>query len=69
MNTIKKKAKAKLVMTETINDRIITTVYRGYTVSDLPSSFGTKNYTDRNGEDREGISEWFNLNGLTFIRD
>lgn len=69
MNTIKKKAKAKLVMTENINDRIITTVYRGYTVSDLPSSFGTKMYTDRNGEDREGVSEWFNLNGLTFIKD
>lgn len=69
MNTIKKKAKAKLVMTETINDRIITTVYRGYTVSDLPSSFGSTMFTDRNGEDREGISEWFNLNGLTFIKD
>jgi hypothetical protein len=69
MNTIKSKAKAKLVMTEEIEGTIITTSYRGFAVSDLPVSFGTKSYTDRNGEDREGNAEWFNLNGLTYIKD
>ena len=47
--------------------------YKGYTVGDLPNSFGFKEkYL---GQDEDGIdqykfgkSEWFNLKGLTWVQ-
>jgi hypothetical protein len=40
--------------------------YRPYKVGELPNSFGF-NY-DPVGE-RDGITEWFNYKGLTYLRD
>ena len=42
-------------------------VYKPYTVGNLPPSFGFK-YKDVNGDIKEGISEWFNYKGLTYIK-
>ncbi len=39
-------------------------LYTPYLVGDLPSKFGF--IFDREN-DRDGYSEWFNLNGLTYI--
>ena len=46
--------------------------YKGYTVGDLPNSFGFKEIYL--GQDEEGIDQyrfgkyqWFNLNGLTWL--
>ena len=38
-------------------------LYTSYLVGDLPSKFGFIT----NDEDQDGYSEWFNLNGLTYI--
>ena len=38
--------------------------YRGYSISDMPSSFGFIYDSD---EEKDGISEWFNMNGLTWL--
>tara|TARA_R110000822_G_scaffold45861_13_gene122461 strand:+ start:2340 stop:2522 length:183 start_codon:yes stop_codon:yes gene_type:complete len=42
--------------------------YKSYTVGNLPPSFGFI-YNDANGEDQDGISEWFNYKGLTYIQE
>ena len=39
-------------------------LYTPYLIGDLPSKFGFKCNPD---EDQDGYSEWFNLNGLTYI--
>jgi hypothetical protein len=38
--------------------------YRGYTVSELPISFG---FIYDEHDEKDGIYEWFNLKGLTWI--
>ena len=40
--------------------------YRPYAVGELPNSFGF--LLSEDGE-QEGISKWFNLNGLTYVID
>tara|TARA_R110000751_G_scaffold35534_2_gene87261 strand:- start:313 stop:510 length:198 start_codon:yes stop_codon:yes gene_type:complete len=63
MNTIKKIAKDKIKLNG-IN-------YKGYMIGDLPPSFG---YLKKEMETEQGIvtdlgnREWFNYNGLTFIK-
>ena len=39
-------------------------LYTSYLVGDLPQKFGFKFDVEN---DRDGYSEWFNLNGLTYI--
>jgi len=39
-------------------------VYKGYTVGNLPKSFG---FIYNEDEDKEGKSEWFNYKGLTYV--
>ena len=36
--------------------------YRGYTICDLPASFGCLDFNSS-----EGVSEWFTYKGLTYI--
>jgi hypothetical protein len=38
-------------------------LYTPYLIGDLPSKFGFIT----NADDQDGYSEWFNLNGLTYI--
>ena len=38
--------------------------YRPYTICSLPPNFGSIEY-----KNRDGISEWFNYKGLTYIID
>lgn len=43
-------------------------VYKPYLVGDLPKSFGRKYIFD--GDDvKEGISEWFNYKGFTYVEE
>ena len=44
--------------------RLGTQVYKGYTVGNLPKSFG---FIYNEDEDKEGKSEWFNYKGLTYV--
>ena len=37
-------------------------IYRPYTVCELPANFGCINFGEK-----EGISEWFNYKGYTYI--
>ena len=39
-------------------------VYKPYLIGDLPPSFGYAIHTDK---DTDGISKWFNRNGLTYV--
>ena len=41
-------------------------IYRPYKVCDLPDNFGFK-YDEETG--KEGIGEWFNYKGYTYIFD
>ena len=40
-------------------------LYRGYTVGELPMKFG---FIYDFEDDKDGISEWFNMRGLTWLR-
>lgn len=42
--------------------------YKPYLVGDLPPSFGNK-FTEKDGEEVEGIYQWFNFKGLTYIKE
>ena len=42
-------------------------IYKPYLVGNLPPSFGFK-YNVADGDIKEGISEWFNYKGLTYIK-
>ena len=42
-------------------------IYKPYFVGNLPPSFGFK-YKDSDGDIKEGISEWFNYKGLTYVK-
>ena len=37
-------------------------IYRPYTVYELPANFGCINFNEK-----EGISEWFNYKGFTYL--
>ena len=39
-------------------------IYKPYTVCDLPANFGCIEFNEK-----EGISEWFNYKGYTYIFD
>jgi hypothetical protein len=39
--------------------------YRGYTVCDMPKGFG---YIFNAETDTDGINEWFNYRGLTWLK-
>ena len=41
------------------------TIYKGYTVSDLPNTFG---FIYNENKDKDGISEWFKYKSLTYIK-
>ena len=42
-------------------------IYKPYNVGNLPPSFGFKGQANSNGDIKDGISEWFNYKGLTYI--
>jgi len=42
-------------------------IYKPYNVGNLPPSFGFKSQANSNGDIKDGISEWFNHKGLTYI--
>ena len=48
-------------------------VYKPYLIGDLPPSFGTRYKINFNGDGTEdvldGIYEWFNFKGLTYIKE
>ena len=39
-------------------------IYKPYTVCDLPANFGCSNFGEK-----EGINQWFNYKGYTYIVD
>ena len=41
------------------------TIYKGYTVSDLPNTFG---FIYNEDKDKDGILEWFKYKSLTYIK-
>jgi hypothetical protein len=59
MNKIKKLQEQRL--------RLNGVVYKPYLVGNLPPSFGFK-YNDKDGEDQDGIYQWFNFKGLTYVQ-
>ena len=58
MQVLKFKSKTKLVYQDI--------VYRGYSISEIPSAFG---FIYDENEDKDGITEWFNYKGLTWIME
>ena len=44
--------------------RLGTQDYKGYTVGNLPSKFA---FIYNEDQDKEGVSEWFNYKGLTYV--
>lgn len=41
------------------------TQYRPYLIGELPNAFA---FIYNENEDQDGITEWFNLKGLTYVR-
>lgn len=58
MQALRFKSKTKLVYQDI--------VYRGYSISEIPKSFG---FIYDENEDKDGITEWFNYKGLTWIAE
>lgn len=58
MQALKFKSKTRLVYQDII--------YRGYSISEIPKSFG---FIYDENEDKDGITEWFNYKGLTWIAE
>jgi hypothetical protein len=56
MKTIKFLSKTSLLL----NNKL----YKGYNVGDLPKSFA---FIYDENEEKDGITEWFNYKGLTYI--
>ena len=48
----------------TKNIKLDGVAYRPYRIGELPNSFG---FIYNEDKEQDGISEWFNMNGLTFI--
>jgi len=44
--------------------RLGTQVYKGYTVGNLPKKFA---FIYNEDKDQEGITDWFNYKGLTYV--
>ena len=44
--------------------KLVHTIYKGYPVGELPKRFAFIYDEDK---DQEGITEWFNYKGLTFV--
>ena len=44
--------------------RLGTQVYKGYTVGNLPKKFA---FIYNEHKDQEGITDWFNYKGLTYV--
>ena len=66
MNTIKLTSKTTLKLNKK--------PYKGYTLGDLPPSFGFKEKFDGhddkgNDKFKKGINKWFNYKGLTWVID
>ena len=61
MNKIKFTSKTTLTLTNPLGYPV---KYKGYELGDLPPRFGFK-YKD----DKEGIYQWFNYKGLTWVID
>jgi hypothetical protein len=58
MQALKFKTKTRLIFNGIL--------YRGYSISEIPSAFGFI-YDENN--DKDGITEWFNYKGLTWIME
>jgi hypothetical protein len=56
MKTIKFLSKTSLLL----NNKL----YKGYTIGDLPKGFA---FIYDENEEKDGITEWFNYKGLTYI--
>lgn len=56
MKTIKFLSKTSLLLNNEL--------YKGYNVGDLPKSFA---FIYDENEEKDGITEWFNYKGLTYI--
>ena len=56
MKTIKFLSKTSLLL----NNKL----YKGYTIGDLPKSFA---FIYDENEEKDGITEWFNYKGLTYV--
>ena len=54
--------KIKFINSTTI--KLIHTIYKGYPVGELPKRFA---FIYNEDKDQEGITEWFNFKGLTFV--
>ena len=59
MQALRFKSKTKLVYQDI--------VYRGYSISEIPKSLSVLSMTRTN--DKDGITEWFNYKGLTWIAE
>tara|TARA_R100000664_G_C2669538_1_gene82188 strand:- start:63 stop:302 length:240 start_codon:yes stop_codon:yes gene_type:complete len=71
MNKIKFTSKTTLTLT---NQHGYPVKYKGYLIGDLPPRFGFKEKFDGQDDDgndkfKEGIYQWFNYKGLTWVID
>jgi hypothetical protein len=41
-------------------------LYKGYKISELPTKFA---FTYNEDKDQDGITEWFNYKGLTYVSE
>lgn len=68
-NLIKNPQTLKQINSTTIKLTCSTTqysvIYKGYTVSEVPSTFG---FIYNEDKEQYGVTEWFNLKGLTYIK-
>lgn len=69
-NLIKNPQTLKQINSTTIKLTCSTTqysvIYKGYTVSEVPSTFG---FIYNEDKEQYGVTEWFNLKGLTYIKE
>ena len=70
MNTIKILKSKDLVMTRHEDNDTVSSIWRPYTISDLPSNFGCVAFTrDSDGLiTKKGISEWLKWKGLIYLK-
>jgi hypothetical protein len=70
MNTIKILKSKDLVMTRHEDDHSVSSIWKPYTIGDLPSNFGCIGYTrDSDGDiTKKGISEWLKWKGLIYVK-
>lgn len=59
MQSLKFKSKTRLILNGI-------KLYRGYSISEIPSKFA---FIYDEYEDKDGITEWFNYKGLTWIQE